>query len=221
MKKMVLNVVACIFLISNAAFAAGDDTKEAYTAKVNGIWLKNEIYENKDHAHMMPVREICDLADLEVRWDADKKMVTVVSDEKEVQFVIGEDCYVVNGTEEVQLKAVPEIKNDYSYVPSPFFSQLFGFTMKNETNEVIDITFEEKGNEEIKVVEGVIEDATMNTLKIKTKDGKIYCFDTSDADKSGCNGMLLGSSIIVSYQVGTVLGNEVFKAVKLEQINRE
>lgn len=57
--------------------------------------------------------------------------------------------------------------------------------MKNETNEVIDITFEEKGNEEIKVVEGVIEDATMNTLKIKTKDGKIYCFDTSDADKSG------------------------------------
>lgn len=50
-----------------------------------------------------------------------------------------------------------------------------------------------------KSIEGVISDATMNTLTVKAKSGDIYTFSTLDADKSDANGLLLGAPVVVDY----------------------
>ena len=46
-------------------------------------------------------------------------------------------------------------------------------------------------------VTGVIVDATMNSLLVETPEGLQYAFATENADKTGCSGLLLGSSVTV------------------------
>ena len=48
-------------------------------------------------------------------------------------------------------------------------------------------------------VHGTIEDATMNTIVMKTDDGLTLNFSTEDADKSSAQGLLIGCEINVYY----------------------
>lgn len=57
------------------------------------------------------------------------------------------------------------------------------------------------------VVHGVIEDATMNTLMMKTDDGQTLSFATEDADKSEAQGLSIGSEVNV-YYTGQIEGGE-------------
>lgn len=55
-------------------------------------------------------------------------------------------------------------------------------------------------NNRPKTFEGVIEDASMNTVTVKeSTTGKIITFSTLDADKSEANGLLLGAPVTVDY----------------------
>lgn len=52
-----------------------------------------------------------------------------------------------------------------------------------------------------KSVEGVITDATMNTVTVKAKSsGDTYTFSTMNADKNDANGLLLGAPVVVDYK---------------------
>ncbi len=54
-------------------------------------------------------------------------------------------------------------------------------------------------------VSGVIQDGTMNTITIQVYDGKTLTFSTANADKSKCEGLIIGSNIDVFY-TGTIEG---------------
>ena len=59
-----------------------------------------------------------------------------------------------------------------------------------------------------------ITNATMNTLSVQTVEGACYTFDTSNADKSKCNGLTIGSEVTVFYKGNLYDNTEV---VTLEQ----
>ena len=62
------------------------------------------------------------------------------------------------------------------------------------------------------MVEGVIVDAAMNSIVIRTEDGRELSFGTEDADKAGCNGLLIDSQVRI-YYTGSIDGTDTSKAV--------
>ena len=77
------------------AFAAPIVEKLDYKAEVNGTALENQIYENIDHAYMLPVREMSEILGYSVEWNAEENSCLVGSDEvPSVKFYIGEDKYI-------------------------------------------------------------------------------------------------------------------------------
>ena len=69
-----------------------------------------------------------------------------------------------------------------------------------------------KDNSE-KSFSGVIEDASMNTLVVVSDKGEKASFNTTDADKTGVNGILIGDTAKIFY-TGKLEGT--IKATKLE-----
>lgn len=55
------------------------------------------------------------------------------------------------------------------------------------------------GSDEMKSTEGVVIEASMNTLMVVTQSGDSLFFDTVNADKSQVNGLLLGDTVQVFY----------------------
>ncbi len=66
---------------------------------------------------------------------------------------------------------------------------------------------------DVKTLTGVIEDASMNTVTVKAEGAEPVTFSTVDADKTEANGLLLGSSITVSYKGELVDGVQAVKVV--------
>lgn len=63
-----------------------------------------------------------------------------------------------------------------------------------------------------KSVKGTVVDATMNAVTVRSESGDTLTFSTMEADKSGVNGMLLGSPIRVEYKgklTGTTAATKV------------
>ena len=138
MRKATACILASMMAFTTGATAFGADVMEKgdYTAQVNGTWVQQKIYENKDHAHMFPVREVGELLGYEVVWNRSARTVTVLDGDVSVSFAIGQDAYISDG-ETISLRAVPELKDGVSYVPSLFFSKFFPVEMENLEHEVI------------------------------------------------------------------------------------
>ena len=68
------------------------------------------------------------------------------------------------------------------------------------------------------MVEGTIVDAAMNSIVIRTEDGKELSFSTEDADKTACNGLLVDSQVRI-YYTGSIDGTDTSNAAvtRMEQ----
>ena len=68
------------------------------------------------------------------------------------------------------------------------------------------------------MVEGAIVDAAMNSIVIRTEDGKELSFSTEDADKTACNGLLVDSQVRI-YYTGSIDGTDTSNAAvtRMEQ----
>lgn len=211
MKVVFISVISSIFMAVPcfaSPYAAPVIEKNDYTTQVNGTWLQNPIYENKDHAHMYPLREVCELLGYDVVWEPTTKKITVTGDNIIAECKSGESSVLVDGDMVFELRAEIENKNGMTYVPSLFFTNIFPINMTNEPNEVILV--EKQTNQ----VTATITDATMNTLSVQTAEGTYYTFDTSNADKSKCNGLTIGSEVTIFYKGNLYDNTEV---VALEQ----
>lgn len=148
MKKFLLDILALagialvsISSVSHVAFSAEVIEKPEYKAVVNGIELESQTYENIDHAHMYPVREMSEILGYTVEWNDEEKSCLVSSETvPSVKFYIGEDKYIYGADAVAELKAVPEIKDGRSYVPSTFFSKFFSLDMRNMPDGTVNIT---------------------------------------------------------------------------------
>ena len=203
--KKYFSIIALSFtlLFANTLFVFGEVIEKGdYTAKVNGTPLTQSIYENKDHAHMFPLREMCNLLGYTITWQTDTKTAIVTGNGIIAEVQSGNTTVLVDKDMVFDLKAEIENKNDTLYVPSLFFTEIFPITMKNEPNEVILVeTVSPKTSEETHSTVGIIQDATMNTISIKTIDtDTVYTFYTESADTSQCKGLHIGSQVTITYR---------------------
>lgn len=90
--------------------------------------------------------------------------------------------------------------------------------VEQSATEATDSTSETAESEAEQMISGTIQDATMNTIVIQDEDGRTLTLSTMDADKSRCNGLLIGSQVRVYYtgelSEGTTEGVQV---LRLEQ----
>ncbi len=191
--KGVIASMAFVMAFSSLTLGAVVE-KGDYHAEINGVALSVPLYENKDHAHMYPVRETAALLGYQVDWDDETHTVTVVDGERVVSYQTGEDRYVVND-EAVSLGAASEIKNNRSYVPSLFFTSFFPVTMKNLSEEKVQVTTEEYGV--LQCVTGTVKDAAMHSLQLLLPDGTERSYDTQWAWTMYMDGLTLGDTLTV------------------------
>lgn len=92
--------------------------------EVKDTVVEQPLYENKDHAQMVPVREVSSLLGYTVTWDAKTRSVVVSDGTTSLSFAPGTDAYTVGGVTE-QIGAAPELKDGVLYAPSRIFSLYF------------------------------------------------------------------------------------------------
>ena len=123
MKKIMACVLAGVLTLGCGATAFGEE-KTSAVMKVKDAVVEQPLYENKDHAQMVPVREVSSLLGYTVTWDAKTRSVVVSDGTTSLSFAPGTDAYTVGGVTE-QISAAPELKDGVLYAPSRIFSLYF------------------------------------------------------------------------------------------------
>lgn len=91
------------------------------TAVVVGNKTVTNIY-SKDDVLMVPLREIAEELGFTVEWDGNLRAVIINGGMYSLK--IGENSYVKGKMMPVELKAAPEIKDDLTYVPVEYFTEV-------------------------------------------------------------------------------------------------
>ena len=168
---IVSTILASAMLIIAPAYGAEEISETViypeklnYTAIVNGVKVNNPIYENGEHIYLLPVREVAELLGYTVKYYGKEQVVIVNDDNTSGKIFIGEDQYLIDDDMIYELQAASELKDGKVYVPSLFFSKIFGVTLAEEANNVIRIS-------QTKKIAGTITAATRNTLTLLALDG--------------------------------------------------
>ena len=189
MKRRILFLlfIFCSF-VNTSAFGGESVT-------VNGIVVQSPIYENNSAVTFYPLREVSQYLGYTVSWNETLQTVQVKGNSIKAQLKLGDNSCIVDGDMVYLLDAPAVCIENYTYVSSDFFTDALSVTIEQEG----EITAFHSPKEMIHEISGTIVDAAMHTLVIKTQEGSVYEFQTENADKSHCNGLLLGTQAKVTY----------------------
>lgn len=195
MKKIMACVLAGVLTLGCGATAFGEE-KTSAVMKVKDTVVEQPLYENKDHAQMVPVREVSSLLGYTVTWDAKTRSVVVSDGTTSLSFAPGTDAYTVSGVAE-QIGAAPELKDGVLYAPSRIFSLYFPVALQYDgSGQIIATDLKAEGVEQ---VAGTIVDATMYNLVLRQDDGMLRIFTKENADVNLSDGLLIDSLVTVYY----------------------
>lgn len=195
MKKIMACVLAGVLTLGCGATAFGEE-KTSAVMKVKDTVVEQPLYENKDHAQMVPVREVSSLLGYTVTWDAKTRSVVVSDGTTSLSFAPGTDAYTVGGVTE-QIGAAPELKDGVLYAPSRIFSLYFPVALQYDgAGQIVATDLKADGVEQ---VTGTIVDATMYNLVLRQEDGMLRIFTKENADVNLSDGLLIDSLVTVYY----------------------
>ncbi|OUN45583.1 hypothetical protein B5G26_00715 [Anaerotignum lactatifermentans] len=195
MKKIMACVLAGVLTLGCGATAFGEE-KTSAVMEVKDTVVEQPLYENKDHAQMVPVREVSSLLGYTVTWDAKTRSVVVSDGTTSLSFAPGTDAYTVGGVTE-QIGAAPELKDGVLYAPSRIFSLYFPVALQYDgAGQIVATDLKADGVEQ---VTGTIVDATMYNLVLRQEDGMLRIFTKENADVNLSDGLLIDSLVTVYY----------------------
>lgn len=195
MKKIMACVLAGVLTLGCGVTAFGVE-KTSAVMKVKDTVVEQPLYENKDHAQMVPVREVSSLLGYTVTWDAKTRSVVVSDGTTSLSFAPGTDAYTVGGVTE-QIGAAPELKDGVLYAPSRIFSLYFPVALQYDgAGQIVATDLKADGVEQ---VTGTIVDATMYNLVLRQEDGMLRIFTKENADVNLSDGLLIDSLVTVYY----------------------
>lgn len=195
MKKIMACVLAGVLTLGCGATAFGEE-KTSAVMKVKDTVVEQPLYENKDHAQMVPVREVSSLLGYTVTWDAKTRSVVVSDGATSLSFAPGKDAYTIGGVTE-QIGAAPELKDGVLYAPSRIFSLYFPVALQYDgAGQIVATDLKADGVEQ---VTGTIVDATMYNLVLRQEDGMLRIFTKENADVNLSDGLLIDSLVTVYY----------------------
>lgn len=98
----------------------------------NGIETDG-FYENENGVLMVPLRKITEALEYDVEWNGENKSVMINNGIYSLK--IGENSYVKGKAMPIELDAAPEIKENYTYVPVSYFSEVLELNLSVSTDE--------------------------------------------------------------------------------------
>lgn len=195
MKRMMAYMLAGVLTLGCGTTAFGVE-KTSAVMKVKDAVVEQPLYENKDHAQMVPVREVSSLLGYTVTWDAKTRSVVVSDGTTSLSFAPSTDAYTVGGVTE-QIGAAPELKDGVLYAPSRIFSLYFPVALQYDgAGQIVATDLKADGVEQ---VTGTIVDATMYNLVLRQEDGMLRIFTKENADVNLSDGLLIDSLVTVYY----------------------
>lgn len=195
MKRIMACVLAGVLTLGCGVTAFGVE-KTSAVMKVKDTVVEQPLYENKDHAQMVPVREVSSLLGYTVSWDAKTRSVAVSDGTTSLSFAPGKDAYTIGGVTE-QIGAAPELKDSVLYAPSRIFTLYFPVALQYDgAGQIVATDLNADGVEQ---VTGTIVDATMYNLVLRQEDGMLRIFTKENADVNLSDGLLVDSTVTVYY----------------------
>lgn len=118
-KRIAAGLLAVAVMMTGAVFATDNSA-----LAINGEVVEDAKVLTKDEMVFVPVRALCEALGMEVMWDNDAELVTIVKMPIYVTFSPTEDAYTFAKTAPMQLGSAPFMKNDRTYVPAIFISEI-------------------------------------------------------------------------------------------------
>lgn len=196
MKKIMACVLAGVLTLGCGATAFGEE-KTSAVMKVKDTVVEQPLYENKDHAQMVPVREVSSLLGYTVTWDAKTRSVVVSDGTTSLSFAPGTDAYTVGGVTE-QIGAAPELKDGVLYAPSRIFSLYFPVALQYDgAGQIVATDLKADGVEQ---VTGTVVEAAQYNLVLRLEDGTLRIFTKDQADMTRAGSLEPDSLVEVYYK---------------------
>lgn len=196
MKRIMACVLTGILTLGCGTTVFGEEKLPA-RMQINGTEVQQPLYENKDHAQMVPVREVSDLLGYTVTWDARTRSVVVSDGTTSLAFAPDTDAYTI-GDQTKQIGAAPELKDGVLYAPSRIFSLYFPVAL--QYNGPGNIVATDLKGQDVEKVTGSVVDGTMYTLIVRLEDGTLRIFTKENADVNLSQGLLIDSTVTVYYR---------------------
>lgn len=118
-KRIAAGVLAVAVVMTGAVFAT-----DSAALVINGETVEGAKVLTKDEMVFVPVRALCEALGMEVMWDNDAELVTIVKMPIYVTFSPEADAYTFSKTAPMQLGSAPFMKSDRTYVPAVFISEI-------------------------------------------------------------------------------------------------
>ncbi len=118
-KRIAAGVLAIAVIMTGVVFAT-----DSAALVINGETVEGAKVLTKDEMVFVPVRALCEALGMEVMWDNDAELVTIVKMPIYVTFSPEGDAYTFSKTAPMQLGSAPFMKNDRTYVPAIFISEI-------------------------------------------------------------------------------------------------
>ncbi len=166
-RKITAGVLAATLLSTGAAFAANTDID---TLSINGNKIEDAQILTVDGESFVPVRALCEGLGMEVQWDNDNWMVTVVDMPLYVTFSPIADGYTFARTAPIQLGSSPVLKDGKTYVPVRFIDEILKKDFAIEDNGDINVTAEIDNSVGAMVLEKITDEK--GNLSITVMDSK-------------------------------------------------
>jgi len=138
-KKIAAGILATTILSTGAVFASETDMD---TLSINGNKVEDAQILTVDGEAFVPVRALCEGLGMEVQWDNEAWMVTVVDMPLYVTFSPTADGYTFARTAPMMLGSSPVLKDGTTYVPVRFIDEILKKEFTIEEDGDINVTAE-------------------------------------------------------------------------------
>ncbi len=159
-KRIIAGVMACaIMIIGMTAFA--ENSKLA----INDVPVENaEVFKTDSGVIYVPVRKICEALNMEVLWDGENEIITLVKLPVYITFSPNGDGYTFAKTAPMLLGNAPILKNDTTYVPVNFIDEILQAEYEISEDGKINIKYDVDNSVIVEVVVG--EDLDENQIMV-------------------------------------------------------
>lgn len=192
-KKITAGILAATLISTGAAFATEN---EVDTLSINGQAIEDAQIIEVDGATFVPVRALCEGLGMEVLWDNEAQMVTIVDMPLYVTFSPETDGYTFARTAPMLLGSAPFLKDDRTYVPVRFIDEI----LKKE------FTITEDGDVDVKAVIDNSVGAIVLGKEIKEEGTSIVVMDSKRGEEVVVN---ITDETIITDAEGNVLTDDV------------
>ena len=166
-----------VMLISEAEEAVEEIATEKVVSEdniilVNGTFIGRKVVE-KDENKYVPVRAVCEALGMEVLWDNDAEMVTIVDLPVYITFSPYTDGYTFARTAPMLLGVDPFLTEGTTYVPVKFIEEILHATYSFADNGAISIEYAADNTVVVDVVAKAEEDGNKKLTVNDAERGEV------------------------------------------------